>query len=371
MISARVNRAPEIKRALATYGVRHVCDALGLTSQGGRTVQHQAGGGLIVRCVWHEENTPSLSIRIAPDGTIACKCQGTCGRGADVLDLIAEVRGLNTKTQFREVLAEGARLAGLWGIVDELEGREGRANVPPPAPVATPARPEPPRDYPPVAEVEALWDASVAVSDVPEVAAYLAGRAIDPDRIESGDLARALPDRNLPRWASYRGGADFSRPWPDLGYRIVVPAYSSDGAMRSVRAWRIVEGDGPKRLPPGGHKASGLVLADAWGIAMLTGARQPERVIIAEGEPDGLVNMIRNTDPRTAVLSVLSGSWTPEFAERVPVGCHVFVRTHLDAAGDRYAAEIEASLRRRAFVYRLSREAVAASVPKETHGQVA
>ena len=129
-MSDRPNRAPEIRHALTD--VRRVCDALGLTADGGKTVVKQARG-LIVRCVWHQENTPSMSVRLMPDGTIGAKCFG-CDRGGDVLALIAGARGLSlTGPGFRDVLVEGARLGGLWQVVDELEGR---GDAPAPRPIA-------------------------------------------------------------------------------------------------------------------------------------------------------------------------------------------------------------------------------------------
>jgi hypothetical protein len=342
----RVNRAPEIRRALTD--VRRVCDALGLTANGGKTVIRQPRG-LTVRCVWHEENTPSCSVTLAEDGTIRVRCFG-CNVGGDVLSLIAAARGMSLRSDFRAVLAEGARLAGLWGIVDELEGR-GQAPPPisPPAPTS-PA--QPPREWPPVEQVRDVWDAAGLVGDDPEAAAYMRGRGLDPDRIDAGDLARVLGTRALPRWASYRGEADSAKPWPTLGYRVVVPMFSAAGELRSLRAWRIVDGPGPKRLPPAGHKASELVMADGFGRAMLAGTQAPSVVVVVEGEPDHCARSLVTNDPRTAVLGIVSGSWGPVFAARCPLGAKVAIRTDADKAGDKYAADIAESLARRCFTYR-------------------
>jgi hypothetical protein len=62
-------------------------------------------------------------------------------------------------------------------------------------------------------------------------------------------------------------------------------------------------------------------------------------------------------DPDVAVLGIVSGSWTTTFAEKLPVGASVHIRTDHDAAGDRYAAEIVATIKRRCFPYRTCPEA--------------
>jgi hypothetical protein len=346
----RPNYAPEIRRTLTDP--RGVCEQLGIITDNG-SFTRQSGRGVIVRCPSpdHVENTPSCSIRVGPDGTIAVKCFG-CEWGTDVLGLIAAVRGLSlTGAGFRDVLVEGARLAGLWGMVDELEGRSPTADRPRPAPTLPQEAPEPPRTYP--AGVESFWAGLDPVTADDEVAEYLSGRAIDPERVEARDLARTLPSAgSLPSWALCRGGT-----WREANYRLIVPVFDTNGELRGVRGWRV-GGDPslPKRIPPFGCRASGLLMADSWGLAMLRGTRAPERVVITEGEPDTLVWGTRLNDPSTATIGIVSGSWSSELAMRFPIGCRVDIRTHADAAGDRYAAEIESGLRRRCFVFR-SKEA--------------
>ncbi|MBI2391497.1 MAG: hypothetical protein HYV09_18045 [Deltaproteobacteria bacterium] len=68
--------------------------------------------GLLVRCPAHEDRTPSCSVRVGADGTIACRCHG-CGWTGDVLGLIAAVRGLDPRHDFARVLEEAADLAGV------------------------------------------------------------------------------------------------------------------------------------------------------------------------------------------------------------------------------------------------------------------
>lgn len=349
MNSDRPNYAPEIRRALS-LDPKKLLEELGIFGDGrGHTRQ---ANGWMVRCPVHAERTPSCSVQVK-QGELVWKCWG-CDAAGDAIALVAASRGLSLGRGFRDTLIECARIAGLWGIVSELEGRsELRRDLPPRPPVAAPpARPEAPRDYPDAGEVASLWEASRPVSDDPDVAAYLAGRAIDPDLVEAKDLARVLPFAGaLPPWARCRAGN-----WREASYRLIVPMFDPAGTMRTVRGWRV-GGDQelPKRLPPSGHKAAGVIMADQWAIAMLRGARQPERVVVTEGEPDFLTWATRVNEPRTAVIGIVSGSWTRELGDRFPVGCRVDIRTDHDAAGTKYANEFVSGLARRCFTFR-SRE---------------
>lgn len=353
----RPNRVPEIKSALSDP--TSVLDALGILGEG-RARQRQAAGWMI-RCPVHADRSPSCSVQNR-GGELLWKCH-SCDQGGDVLTLVAAVRGLSMSGRgFIEVLVEAARLGGLWHIVDELEGRASdverreaprRAAAPPPE-----MAPERERTWPDRGEVEALWGTCGLVSEDDEASAYLAGRGIDAAMVDALELGRVLPGRGaLPRWASYRGAAAVSSTWRELGYRLIVPMFDPDGAMRSVRAWRVRLGEGPKRLPPSGHKASGLVMADTFARAMLTGSRTPDRVVVVEGEPDHFVRCIVTRSPSTAILGIVSGSWTQDFADKLPRGVRVDVRTDADDAGDRYAAEIIASVKRRCIPYRIARSA--------------
>jgi hypothetical protein len=118
--------------------------------------------------------------------------------------------------------------------------------------------------------------------------------------------------------------------------------YDHVGQLRSVRAWRITGGDSPKRLPPAGCRATGLVMANRQALAMLRGRYCPTRVVIVEGEPDYAT--ASQQWPRDAVIGLVSGSWTPDFAERLPRRTGVVLGTHNDVAGDRYAEQVAQTL---------------------------
>lgn len=307
-------------------------------------------GGVMIRCPEHKDTTPSCSVRLADGGWLAVKCHG-CQWSGDALTLIAVVKGLDLKTEFKAVLIEGAKLAGLHDVLKELETGEVAEDRPNVARQQVATGPDvQARDYPAPTELEALWRDSGPVAYDPDASGALVTRRIDPLVVDRLDLAccfrRDIARDRLPRWAAYQG-----QTWRDTGHRMLVRAYDSDGEWRSVRAWRVTDGTSPKRLPPGGHKAAGLVLANRIGVALLHGERVGRRILIVEGEPDHLVRSIVN--PGIPVLGILSGSWHAGFGARIPMGSEVLIRTHADPAGDRYAEQILATIRDRAHVYRL------------------
>lgn len=335
--SPSTDHAREIRNALADP--RFVCERLGLLSDR-RKVQRQAGG-FIVACPHH--GGVSCSVTRGRDGTVRYRCFG-CGESGDVLSLVGAVRGLSTRRDFRKVLLEAAEIAGEWAIVYELEsGKRDETR----SPVAAPPTPdEPPREYPSASDVECLWSQCRPTSDDDEVGSWLVSRGLDAALVDAGDLARALPKDvgSLPHFARYHG-----RSWVNTGHRLIVPMRDASGEMRSVRAGRVVDGETPKRLPPSGHKASELVMADELGAAMLAGRFQPAEVMIVEGEPDFLTWATQPKPRPCATIGVVSGSWSPSYADRFPIGGKFWIFTDHDPAGERYAREIWAGLRRRGF----------------------
>lgn len=327
----------EIRRAHSDP--RKVAEALGLE------VFRGGAGYIKVLCPAHEERTPSCSIRRV-DGGIGVKCFG-CDWGGDVFSLISAVERLGV---FPDQLRRAAELAGRPDLAAQV-GRRGDAEplrAPPVPRQDAPAAPA--RDYPPIAEIERLWGACTRVDADAEASAHLAGRGIEPGLVSRLDLVRALHPRTatdrMPEWARYRGAW-----WRDIGHRLIVRVFDADGTWRSVRSWRVRDGDPPKRLPPAGHRAAGLVLANGRAVEMLRDGIAPCQVVVCEGEPDWLVRASMHRD--RPVIGVLSGGWHEGFAARVPYGSEVVVRTHLDVAGERYAMAVIASVRGRAQVSRL------------------
>ena len=344
-MTPRADHAREIKLALADP--TQFLNALGLLSEK-KAFQRQAGG-YVIRCLVHEDRSPSCSVQNR-HGVLLWRCHG-CGADGDALSLIALKHGLGLKRDFREVLRMGAEMAGLWGIVAELDGKattEDRPRPAPPLPATAPDEPE--RAWPDAGEVERFWGNLVPVTDEWEVAEWLRSRNVDPDVVDGRELARALGNQDdCPAWGVCRGGT-----WAQVGYRLIVPMFDAEGKMRSVRASRVVAGaeNDPKCRPPFGHKASGLVMADAFALAYIRGERQADRFVICEGESDWLTWATRTKDPNTGVFGIVTGSWTASLTARLPKGAKVIIRTDPDPAGEKYAREIAASLKGRCFVSR-------------------
>lgn len=337
----RPDHAGEVRRGLADPLA--LCRGLEIDKGSKRQT-----GGLLVRCPVHAERTPSCSVTLGDGRTIRVKCFG-CDFTGDALTLIGVVRGLDLRSQFREVLRVGAEIAGLHHVLHELQS--GEADESRPTPRALPeAHAEAPRTYPDTIDLIELWRDAGPCDGDEQASAMLRARGIDPAAVDRAELARcfstAIARDRIPRWASYRG-----QTWRDSGHRLLVKVFDADGAWQSVRAWRVTEGTSPKRLPPGGHKAAGLVLANKAAQAMLKGLPTSRRIVITEGEPDWAVrSLVSRGDP---VIGIGSGSWHEGFAARVPYGAEVIVRTHRDRAGDGYAIKVLESVRHRAQVYRL------------------
>jgi hypothetical protein len=282
----------EVRSALTNP--RALCEKLGLL----KGAKPQAGDGVSICCPVHGERDPSCSVSRGPDGTIRVKCFA-CDFATDALGLIANVEGLSLRGEFRE-----------------------RVAAPEPAPLP---------EFPPQSEVEALWGAGIPTSADPDVWEYLRSRGFAPERLDESKLAVALPPKTkTPPWASYA-----RQSWVETGHRILVPMWDKVGSLVTVRAWRVTDGDTPKRLPPKGHRATGCVMANPLALGMLRGQVSP--VCLAYDR---------------AVIGINSGSWCDEIARRVPNGTKVIINTHHDEAGERYADQVVATLGNRVAWWR-------------------
>ncbi len=298
--------------------------------------------GYLIRCPWHSERTPSCSVKLAGDGTIAAHCFG-CGAGGDVLSLVAAARDLDARRDFPQVVELAADLVG-----------GSMAGYRPPVRRAVPK----PRLPPPAESVSALWAAAKPVTDDPDLAVQLLNRRIDPAIVEDRDLARCLPSSGtLPKWAQ-----SGSLSWRESGHGLLLPLWNAEGNLSSVHA-RVVEqadGDRAKGLFPSGHSAKGVLLADSFARLLITKGvpswwrqSEPPSVIITEGAPDFLTVATHYGchESAPAVLGVLSGSWSDELAARIPTECRVVVKVHRDVAGQKYRDQICRSLSGRCRVF--------------------
>lgn len=334
-MTPRTDYAREVRNALMDAG--KLCAGLGI-AQGAKP----QAGGLVIRCPVHGEKNPSCSVITRRDGTLSVRCFA-CDFSGDALTLIAHVRGLrlNDRDDFRQVLAEGAELAGHLVLAAEIldgQPRPERQRI-----VAPPPGEE--RDYPAAEELRDLWQRGTRPDEDRECSGYLVRRRLDPTIVTERGLARVLPATDLPEWAQYG-----KRSWNETGHRLFVLAFNADGVVRGVRAIQVRHSEPPKRLPPKGRKAAELVCANRAGRKMLQGSA-PRRVVVVEGEPDFLSHAMVQ-DERVAVLGVFSGSWTNRFGAAIPRGAHVQVRTHVDEQGERYATKIIESIGEKAECWR-------------------
>jgi len=311
-----------IKQALASPA--DVCRRLGLLDGPARGQRY-----VMIRCPAHGDRSPSCSVHVAPDGTLAARCWA-CGWSGDVFGLVAAAHHLDAR-DFVAVKRAAAELAHV-----DLAAPP-RARELPPAPPAQP---------PPIDEVRRVLRGAYAPSADRSAAAWLRSRGLDPAACDG--LARVLY-ASWPAWARYQG-----RTWLSQGYRLLLPVYDAAGALRSVRARQVTRGgEGPKSLPPSGHSTAGLVLANRGAVEMLRAGPggAPARVVVAEGEPDYLTWASRLPAGAWAVLGLPgSGAWTADLAARIPAGSDVVIRTDPDAAGDRYAERIVEDLAGRCAV---------------------
>jgi len=344
------DHAAELAADFAAIGPFGTCDRLGLKHR-------REGRTAWICCPWHSEQTPSCTVAIGPCGTIRVHCFA-CSQTWDVHALVAQLRGLDTRADFRAVLLEEADTLGRSDIVDALEGRTAEprpARTAPPRPVPVQATPAP--TYPDRDQVLDLIASCTLTARDAEATQALADRGLAASDLDVRGLAYALPkSAALPAWARYRG-----RSWLDTGHRIIVPVVDANGVVRSVRASRVGPGDTPKRLPPAGHKASGLVMADAMAVEVLRAgawpswAPGPAQIVIAEGEPDWWTWAVRtplHRIPKHACIGIFSGAWTADIAARIPDGAKVAIWTDHDAAGEKYAQQIADSLADRCTLIR-------------------
>lgn len=336
--------ASDLRRSELLANPRRLCERLGLLDGAKR----QSGDGVLIRCPSHQERTPSCSVTRGPDGTVRCRCFA-CDWTGDALTLIGVVTG---RTGFAELVDEVCDMVGV-PRPSETEAREWVA--PERDSTLTSYRGnQGTRGYP--EDAARFWSECGPVSESDPTVRMLVSRGISASSVQRRDLARAIRESgNLPRWASRRvtdedTGDSWVEDWRVSGHVLVLPVYDSLGEFRSVRAWRVVDGSGPKRLPPGGHTATGLVLANAAALSVLRQETGPCRIVIVEGEPDFLTWASKTDD---AVFGVLSGAWTDEHAKRIRLGSTILVRTHVDKAGEKYAQQIAGTLKGRGQIRRL------------------
>lgn len=244
----------------------------------------------------------------------------------------------------------------------------------PPSSTPTPKRMElrdadAPPEYPPQAEVLALWEHAIPVRRDERAVRWLGDRGLSALRIAQLDLCRVLPwGLPCPAWAGRPAleatedkPAVEARPWSRSAYRCVFPMFDAHGVMRSLLARYVGKPPTPQAEPrahkraalksraPHGFERRGLVLACPRAERLLRGERleQPARVVVAEGEMDLCAwSTATKVVPGEVlvVLGVFAGGWTSEHAARIPDGSTVVIATHHDQGGEAYARQVSESL---------------------------
>jgi DNA primase len=255
----------------------------------------------MVLCPWHNERSPSCSLRLAKDGTIAVRCHG-CGQTGDALGLIAQVRGLD---DFRATLRAAAEIANAPAVRDTLAQR----------PVSDEREGVSSEDYHAIASC--LLDAC-PLAGAPHVAAYLDARGVYADADAAG--MRGFPRDARPLVASlletfepfHLEGAGVLRrghdalDWP--AWCLLIPWRDRFRRVQCIQR-RNLDGREPRYRFPQGRAPRA-----PFGVELLVDALAalgPEgEVVIVEGAVDCLARrrLARRRDERAAVVGVYSAS---------------------------------------------------------------
>jgi len=322
-------RALRLRRALVD--VRKLCASLGLS----KGAKPQARGFLVL-CPWHVEKHASCSVSLGQDGTVRVHCF-TCQVSGDALTLIARVRELDVKTQFRDVLAEAARIAGS----DPLERYE----------------PEPERSTLDAASYGAVAARLLELCSLEKerdalqylerrkllVAACHAGVAALPRPEKQDALICALSREFEPATLEFAGlvrkGQAFVHPF----HRLIIPWRTLDGSIDLLQRRRLGDAEPKKKyvFPPGRRAFY------PFGAEQLRAHAAEREIAFVEGALDVLALRVL---ARRDGLSILSlgipgvGNWRKEWAA-LATGRTVRIGFDADAAGERNVASVARDLR--------------------------
>lgn len=206
---------------------------------------------------------------------------------------------------------------------------------------------------PPINEVHSLWKSSLKLHEVPEddpIFEFLSSRNLDVASLARTGVARVTPSRAAYAWPKW---------WPggrSMTWRLIVPAFDSQGRFCSIHARAICETNGaPKTLWPSGFQAGGLFMPNRHAVKMMKGSSEEiDGVLFVEGITDFIkVSAVAEKEGlKLAVLGGTSGSFTSVGSLVMPNDVDVYVGTDPDSKGDEYARTIQMQLGARAC-YRL------------------
>ena len=179
-------------------------------------------------------------------------------------------------------------------------------------------------------------------------------RAVPLSKCVDAEVLRWLSGRNIPTSAPAGVLRGFrSDWWPWDGYPLVVPACTGTGEVVSMHGRSVV--DNTKRWPKGAEARELLFAPPPMRAWLRQDAPGPKALVITEGLSDYLTWSSISSVP---TLGMTSGSASALRLVTVERGTKVFVGTHGDKAGDRYAEEVADALAMRAVVRRLPLERV-------------
>jgi hypothetical protein len=296
-------------------------------------------------CTRHtKSNDQRGAVGSRPDGQ-GWKCF-QCEASGDAVDLIAYAVG---GTRFRNLnTSHKVEVRARCEALHRELAKANRDTCTRAASAAPRARP-----YPPLADIQEVWDGAVPVVAVPEVADALQERRISPNDVAERDLARALTrvGRQLPDWARHG-----THSWRNSGHLWVSQLFDAEGRFRSLiaRSVHLPVLHGPKSLAPAGFARTGLILACPEVRRYLETAdsafASDFKLVVCEGEKKWLQHVLAaggQTPARVGVIGIENGSWSPSLAARIPTGTTLLVRTDPDTTGASYATKILLALRDR------------------------
>lgn len=351
--------AREVRDALTDP--RALCDALGLLD--GPRSWSRFARGVIVRCPWHDERTPSCSVYRGDDGTIAVKCHG-CGASGDALSLVAAVAGLDPRRDFGAVLDEAARLAGVRISSPSTGYTSTRpAPAPRPAPAARERGPEP-LGCDTFAELADALLELCPVEGADDVRAYLEGRgvfelatrwgALPADRARLGEVRDALVAR-FGRETWLRCGlahADGPRAgdWLFAEHRLVIPwrAAGVAGSVLSLQRRLLRAPSSPRE--PKYIVTRGRAATVPYGCEdALEELGEGVELAIVEGALDALaMRLLARRAGRSRAVVAIPGveHWAKHLATlgALARGRVAVIALDADAAGERHVSELADAL---------------------------
>jgi len=256
-----------------------------------------------------------------------------CGAVGDVVDLVAyAIIG----KRLRECEKDGQHAVVTWF--------KGRGYVKDNGMVPEKKASAPPKSRPPKSEVQQFWLSSMSVHDIVAVTEFLESRRFDLRSVGKVGFVRATAEmgqRSWPKW------------WPKIwakSYRLVTPAYDTDGNFVSLHARAVVEvekGRGKTRWPRG-YESGGLFMANRLGVQLLKGHNLDDvrGLLICEG----LTDLLRasacavESEVPLAVLSGTSGSFKHLSKVQIPQDLPVYTAMDPDTQGAKYLSEIRKAL---------------------------